>query len=85
MALPAFLENLHINDDIIEWKRWTKGDKICEKFPLDEWHKIVFDKNSDDEWEQYLSDYSGYVCCFILYRLSVHEPIAFCYLLLGDR
>lgn len=79
------LKSLYVTDGIIEWKLWTGQINLCEQFPLEIWHKIVFDIDSNNDWVQYLNTYSQYVTCFVLCRVSTKEPIGFCYLLQEDE
>lgn len=81
----AFLKTLYVTDGIIEWKLWAEQIKLCEQFPLDTWHSIVFDIDSESEWRQFLGKYSQYVICYVLYRVSTGQPIAFCYLMQEDE
>ena len=45
---------------------------------------MVADINSDRDWQQFLSDYSLLVKCFVLYRKADDTPIAFAYIMEED-
>lgn len=79
------LKSLYVTDGIIEWKLWTGQINLCEQFPLDIWHNIIFDIDTENDWQQFLKNYSRYVTCFVLYKVSTGQPIAFCYLMQEDE
>ena len=72
-----------ITDDIVKWVPYTKDEKICERYPLDQWHCAVHDIDSDDEWASFLSE-STIVRCYILKMCSNNQSIAFVYTMQED-
>lgn len=66
-------------DNIIRWDYYYK-ETICDKFSLEEWHKIVSDIDSEEDWQSFLSDYRDFVTCYILRQVGCKEPIGFVYL-----
>ena len=86
MPLPSSVCNLSITDDFIEWNSFSEsGLDVCNRFPLDTWHRIVEEFRSDDEWKRYLKEYSNYIQCYILYRCNDKVPIAFSFFLQEDE
>ena len=80
------LYNLKISvDNVIAWQPISDKDLICEKFSKEDWHKMVADINSDRDWQQFLSDYSHFVKCYMLYRCNDNTPIAFAYIMQEDE
>lgn len=78
-------ERLNATDNIVEWRPYIAGQEICNRFPIDEWHKMVADIDSDEDWEQFLSEYPQFVKCYVLYRINDNEPIAFAYTMQEDE
>lgn len=72
-----------LEDEIIKWVAYTKEDKICDRFPLDVWHQIVHDIDSDEEWAIFLSE-STAVRCYILKLCCNDKSIAFAYIMQED-
>ena len=77
--------NISIRDKFIKWESYAGNNKICERFPPKEWHKMVADIHSDRDWKQFLSDYSHFVKCYMLYRCNDNTPIAFAYIMQEDE
>ena len=69
-----------INDHIIKWEPYTKGDILCARFPLDQWRKVAGDIHSDEEWENLVVKYPGVIKCWVLRRLSDNESIGMIYI-----
>lgn len=67
-----------LSDGLIKWEPFSREEKICERFPLDVWHQIVHDVDSDEEWDNFLEK-SQFVKCYILRQCSNNESIAFIY------
>lgn len=67
------------SDSFIKWKAFS-GEKICERFPLDEWNLMVSDISSDEEWHKFLKDYKDLVKCYVLYTCKDNNEIGFVYL-----
>ena len=67
-----------LSDGLIKWEPFSREEKICERFPLDVWHQIVHDVDSDEEWGNFLEK-SQFVKCYILRKCSNNESIAFIY------
>ena len=67
-----------LSDGLITWEPFSREEKICERFPLDVWHQIVHDVDSDEEWGNFLEK-SQFVKCYILRKCSNNESIAFIY------
>lgn len=70
-----------LTDDIVKWEPCTEKDVLCARFSLDEWHHIVTDIHSDEEWYEFLQENPNFVRCFVLKRCDNNHPIAFIYLL----
>ena len=67
-----------LSDGVIKWIPYSREERICERFPLDVWHRIVHDIDSDEEWGNFLEK-SQFVKCYILRQCSNNESIAFIY------
>lgn len=72
-----------ISDNIIKWVPYDKDDKICERYPIDNWHQAVHDIDSDEEWAAFLSE-STIVRCYVLKLCSNDKSIAFVYTMQED-
>lgn len=72
------------SDNVIEWKPY-RAELLCSMFPLQEWQQIVSDINNDTDWAIFLTEYSEFVKCFVLYRRKDNKPIAFAYILQEDE
>lgn len=72
-----------IDDQTIKWVAYTKDEKICGRYSLDEWHRVVHDVDSDEEWANFLSE-STVVMCYILKLCSNDKSIAFVYTMQED-
>lgn len=72
------------SDDTIQWRPYCDEDIICNRFSIGEWHKMVTDLHSDDEWRLFVSEYDDIVACYVLCRRTDNEPIAFLYVYLED-
>jgi hypothetical protein len=70
-----------IADGIIKWEPCAENDVICARFSFDEWHRIVADIHSDEEWFEFLKENPDFVRCFVLKRCDDCHSIAFIYLL----
>lgn len=69
-----------LSDEKIKWVPYCREEKICELFPLDVWHRIVHDIDSDIEWADFLEK-SLIVKCYILKLCSNDQSIAFLYIM----
>ena len=69
-----------IYDDHIRWERYSKEDIIRGKFQQEEWHQIVGDINSEEEWQNFVFKYSNYIKCWVLKNNRTNLPIAFVYI-----
>ena len=76
-------QNSIISDGIIKWVPYCRDEKICVRFPFDDWHKVVRDIDSDEEWADFLQK-SLFVKCYVLKRCSNNESIAFLYTMEED-
>ena len=72
-----------IEDAIIKWVPYTKDEKICVRYSLDQWHQAVHDIDSDEEWASFLSE-SDFVKCYILKLQFNDRSIAFVYTMQED-
>ena len=63
----------------MEWRPAADGERICSRFPLDEWHKIADDIHSEQEWQQFVSRYD-FVHVYICSIKSTRQPFGFVYL-----
>lgn len=69
-----------LSDGTIKWVPYCREEIICKRFPLDVWHQIVHDVDSDEEWAEFLEK-SYFVKCFLLKLCSKNESIAFVYVM----
>ena len=69
-----------ISDDIIKWVPYSRDEIVCNRYPLDVWHKAVHDIHSDEDWANFLEG-STIVKCYILKLCNNNESIAFLYTL----
>jgi hypothetical protein len=72
-----------VSDNTIKWVTYSKEEKICQRYPLDVWHQVVHDIDSDEEWACFLSG-SVIVSCYILKLCSNDRSIAFVYTMQED-
>lgn len=72
---------LIIEDHIVRWEPYKKGDSLYTRFLSDEWYKAVADIHSDDEWYNFLSENNDFANCYILKRQKDNHSIAFLYIL----
>lgn len=72
------------SDNIIEWKSY-RAELLCSMFPLQDWLQIVSDIDNDTDWANFLTEYSEFVKCFVLYRRKDNKPIGFAYILQEDE
>lgn len=66
-------------DNIVRWDHYNQ-EIICDRFPFEEWQKIVDEIDTDDEWQHFLSEYSDFVKCYILKDVDCNDSIGFVYL-----
>ena len=86
MPLSFTIKILALKDDSVEWVPYMQTERIiCNRFPLSEWHKIVADFNSDEEWHSFLAECKDYAQCYVLYRCRDNMPIAFSYYIQEDE
>lgn len=71
--------NFPCGDDVIRWDSYN-NEFVCNRFSIDEWHKMVCDIDTEDEWQSFLSDFSEFVKCYILKKNDTNEAIGFVYL-----
>ena len=71
--------NFPCGDDVIRWDSYN-NEFVCNRFSIDEWHKMVCDIDTEDEWQSFLSDFSELVKCYILKKNDTNEAIGFVYL-----
>lgn len=69
-----------IDSAFIKWKPYSNSDIICSRFPLDKWHQIAGDIDSDKEWEDFIFSHPNSVRCWVLKRDTNDMPIAFVYI-----
>ena len=72
-----------IEDNIIRWVPYSREERICSRFPLDDWHSAVHDIDSDEEWANFLEE-SLIVKCYVLKLCSNDKSIAFVYTIQED-
>lgn len=64
------------------WRPYKDESLISnDRFCLEQWHRIVYDIDSDRQWREFLKEYSHLCCCYVLYPDGSDEPIAMCYVL----
>lgn len=66
-------------DDVIRWDHYNQ-EVICNRFSIEEWHKMVGDIDTETEWQHFVSEYSDFVKCYILRKIGCNEAVAFVYL-----
>lgn len=71
--------NFPCGDDLIRWDSYN-NEYVCNRFSIDEWHKMVCDIDTETEWQYFVSEYSDFVKCYILRKIGCNEAIAFVYL-----
>lgn len=71
--------NFPCGDDVIRWDSYN-NEFVCNRFSIDEWHKMVCDIDTEIEWQTFLSDYSDFVKCYMLKKNNTNEAIGFVYL-----
>ena len=47
-------------DNVIRWDSYN-NEFVCNRFSINEWHKMVCDIDTEIEWQTFLSDYSDFV------------------------
>ncbi len=52
-----------------------------DRFTLEQWHRIVYDIDDNEQWKAFLKRYRDFLACYVLYPDGATEPIAMCYLL----
>ena len=70
-----------IKDEFIKWEPYTEVENLCIRFSSDEWHKIVSDVHSDNEWCNFIKENADFIRCYILKCHKDNRPIAFVYTL----
>lgn len=64
------------------WKIYNGEDLLApDAFSLENWHRIVPDIDSIEEWKLFLNEYSSYSTCYVMYRTQDVKPIAMCWIL----
>lgn len=71
------------SDNIIKWVPYSRYEKICSRFSLDDWLSAVHDIDSDKEWADFLED-SFFIKCYVLKLCSNNKSIAFVYTIQED-
>lgn len=85
--MNAFAQEIHkltISDEYIRWEPYHKQVPICSQFPLDTWHLIVSDIDSDRQWNEFIDSYLNVVACFLLYCVGDVKPLGFIYIFFED-
>jgi len=54
---------------------------VVSKFKSDDWHLIVKDIDTNEEWVQFLKEDPGFIQCYLLSTKEDNQPFAFFYLL----
>ena len=75
--------NSIVSDGEIKWVPYSRGEIICGRYSLDDWHKAVHDIDSDEQWANFLEEYS-FVKCFVLKSCADEHPMAFVYIMPED-
>lgn len=71
--------NFACGDNIIKWDNYNQ-EITCNKFSFEEWHKIVTDIDTEEDWKSFLVNYSDLVECYILKDVDCNDTIGFVYL-----
>lgn len=77
-------DNLCIKGDYVEWRIYTKGNNVFNKFSSNDWNTIISGFSSNDEWEEFLIKYKDIISCFVLYKINSNEMIGFSLIILED-
>ncbi len=72
------MQNSIVSDEVVKWVPYCRGEILCGRYSLDDWHKAVHDIDSDEEWANLL-DESYIVKCYVLKLCSNDKSIAFLY------
>lgn len=67
-----------------KWEPYSSNDIIVKRFPLDDWHKIASDIESEQEWKDLIQKYPDFIVCMVLKEQPSLNPVAFVYLLPED-
>lgn len=73
-----------IEDYIVKWEPYTKAEKLCVRFSLEQWKQIAGDIQSDIEWADFIGSYSNSVKCWVLKNKRTNSSIAFVYIFNED-
>ena len=76
-------EQMGIEDGMVKWVPYSCNEIINGRYPLDTWHKIVRDIDSDEEWADFLEN-TNFVKCYVLKLCSNDKSIAFVYTIQED-
>jgi hypothetical protein len=76
-------DKIVVLDDFVKWVPYDKGELLCGRYSLTDWHYVVHDIDSDEEWANFLSE-STIVRCYVLKLCSSNESIAFVYIIQED-
>lgn len=72
-----------IADNKVYWVTYSRDEIICERYPINVWHRAVHNVDSDEEFANLL-DGTKYVKCYVLKLISNDKSIAFVYTLQED-
>ena len=75
--------NSIVSDGEIKWVPYSRGEIICGRYSLDDWHKAVHDIDSDEQWADFLEK-NPFIKCFVLKWCSDEYPMAFVYIMPED-
>ena len=80
-VLSIFDTNSIIGDAVLSWKPYKNGDDIVSKFSPEEWHKIAFDIDSEEQLQNLFDSYPYRIRGFVLYENATANPVGFVYVL----
>lgn len=74
-----------IEDRFVKWEPYTRAEKLCGRFSLEQWGQIAGDIQSDIEWADFVENYSNSVKCWVLKDKKNNLSIAFIYIFNEDE
>lgn len=74
-----------VSDGVVELRAYDRRLDIVSQFSPYDWHQIAADVDTPQQWESLLENYSQFVHCYVLYRVSDRRPIGFVYLMQEDE
>lgn len=83
MTLLNFYDKIHC-DELLEWRKYNQSDNIFNNFSISEWHKIISDISSVQEWNEFLIEFKPIIKCYSLYERNNWAIIGFLFIKVED-